>query len=122
MKSKPNALVAFCVLVFAAAGPASAHDKSLHKGKPIEGEVLSVSPGSLELKTADGKRTVTLTDKTKIERGETHVEKTAIKPGEHVSVFGNKTEGGIFAKEVVIGTGHPHADRGGDSHVGHESH
>ncbi|MFO0842293.1 MAG: DUF5666 domain-containing protein [Gemmataceae bacterium] len=119
MNSRPVAFASLILVVLSAlaARPALGHDKSLHKGKPVEGVVLSVSGDSFEMKTDQGTSTVHLSDKTFIERGESRADKAAIAPGEHVSVFGNKTEGGMFAKEVVIGTGHPHAD-----HPGHQGH
>lgn len=109
MNSRSFAALSLIVLSTWTAGPAFAHDKSLHKGKAVEGEVISVSGDSFQLKTEQGTSTVHLGDKTVIERGDSPADRAAIAPGEHVSVFGNKTEGGVFAKEIVIGSGHPHA-------------
>ncbi len=53
---------------------AGAHDAKLHKGKATVGEVVSIAPGKMELKTATGPVTVTLNDKTKYEHGNQTVE------------------------------------------------
>ena len=89
---------------------AAAHDAKLHKGKPAEGEIVSVAGQKMELKTAAGPITVTLSDKTKYEHGKLTVTKSHLKPGERVSVFGTKLPTGeLVAREVLIGTADSHA-------------
>lgn len=86
--------------------PAFAHDKSLHKGKAAEGEIVSVQPGRFVMKTAGGEKTVTLGQKTKIEVGEAAGTREALKNGARVAVFGTKLPGGeIVAKEVLVQPG-----------------
>lgn len=95
---------------------ALAHDASMHKGKPTEGEVVAVEKGRFTLKAEDGTHPVTLGADTKVESGASaeHV-KADLKVGEHVAVFGTKLPGGaIAAKEVVVGGGHAHDD--GEDH------
>ena len=87
----------------------AAHDAKLHKGKATEGEITSVSGDSFDMKTTARTVSVTLSDKTKIEHGDATVDKTHLKAGEHVSVFGTKvSKTKISATEVVMGTGDAH--------------
>jgi len=102
-----SALIIFALL---AAQQAGAHDAKLHKGKPTEGEIVSVAAGKMELKTAAGPLTVTLSDKTKYEHGKQTVTRGHLKAGERVSVFGTKLPTGeLVAREVLIGTADSHA-------------
>lgn len=89
---------------------AVAHDASLHKGKPTNGEVVSISGDKLELKTATGPITVTLNEKTKYEHGNQTAAKSHLQKGERVTVFGTKlATGELVAKEVLIGAPDSHA-------------
>jgi Domain of unknown function (DUF5666) len=82
----------------------SAHDAKLHKGKATEGEIVSIAASTMQLKTAAGPVTVTLSAKTKYEHGDEAVTKTHLKKGDHVSVFGTKlATGELVATEVVMG-------------------
>lgn len=102
-----SALIIFGLVVVQLAG---AHDAKFHKGKPTEGEIVSVVAGKMELKTAAGPVTVTLSDKTKYEHGKQTVTKSHLKAGERVSVFGTKLPTGeLVAREVLIGTADSHA-------------
>jgi hypothetical protein len=95
----------FSVLTVAllAVSLASAHDISLHKGKATEGEIVSINPGKMELKTAAGPLTVTLSDKTKYEHGSQTVTMSHLKTGTRVAVFGTKLPSGeLVAREVLI--------------------
>ena len=84
--------------------PAAGHDAKLHKGKPAEGEVVSIAASKLELKTATGPLMVTLSDKTKYEHGKQNVTKSHLKVGERITVFGTKLPTGeLVAREVLIG-------------------
>jgi hypothetical protein len=105
----------FSVLIALLAAPlASAHDASLHKGKATEGEIVSIDGGKMQLKTAAGALTVTLSDKTKYEHGNQTVTKSHLKAGERVSVFGTKlATGELVAREVLIS---PAASKSHDSH------
>ena len=83
----------------------SAHDKKMHKGKATEGEITSVTGNRFEMKTATGAVTVTLSSTTKVEHGDAVVDKSHLKVGEHVSVFGTKiSKGEIAASSVLLGT------------------
>ena len=93
-------------LIVALLAPLSlrAHDPSKHKGKPTEGEVVSVAPDRIELKTATGTKTVALNDKTKLERGNQAATAADLKKGEHVTVFGTTLASGeLVAREILIG-------------------
>lgn len=46
-----------------------AHEGMQHKGKPVEGEVVTIASDRLTLKTEAGTVIVVLDDKTKLERG-----------------------------------------------------
>lgn len=97
--------------LLAAPGIALAHDQSLHKGKPMAGEVVSVADGTFQLKTESGPMKVTYSEKTKFERGEEAATKDDVRVGEHASVFGTKLPNGeLVASEVLVGGagGHGH--------------
>ena len=105
----------------------SAHDKSLHKGKPTEGEVVETAPDRFTVKTANGAVTVTHSPQTVFEHGKVKVDKTHVTKGGKVTVFGTKLPTGeLVAKEVLLGTGtaatHKAAEHGsttGHSAMGH---
>ncbi|HYZ86575.1 MAG TPA: hypothetical protein VE621_19330 [Bryobacteraceae bacterium] len=83
---------------------AFAHDASKHKGKPVQGEVVSSAGDRFEVKTETGIIPVTFSSKTKFEHGDSTVDKTHVIKGVHVSVFGTKLPSGeIVAREVLIG-------------------
>lgn len=99
-------------LLFAASltvpGAALAHDASKHKGKPIHGEVVSVTKDNIELKTTTGTVPVTFSSKTKFEHGNAVVDRTHVTKGAQVAVFGTKLPTGVMvAREVLIGGGEP---------------
>ena len=88
----------------------SAHDARLHKGKATTGEVVSVSEGKMEIKTASGPLTVTLNNKTKYEHGTKAAAKSHLQKGQRVSVFGTKlSTGELVAREIVIAAPDSHA-------------
>lgn len=102
---------------------AVAHDKSLHKGKPTEGTIAAVSGDQIDLKTKAGNVKVALTSKTKIEHGKETVDRTHLKAGERISVFGTKLPSGeLVAREVLIGAPTSGAGHGTSSkeHTQHE--
>jgi Domain of unknown function (DUF5666) len=85
--------------------PASAwaHDASKHKGKATRGKVVSVSGDRMELKTATGTKTVTLTDQTKFEHGNQTMAREDLKKGDQVKVIGTTLASGeIVAREVLM--------------------
>ena len=93
-------------------GPAAAHEQSLHKGRPTEGEVVSLSKDGLVMQAAKGRVSVTLSDSTTVERGDDVVARDAIHTGDHVSVFGTTlATGEVVAREILIVDSH-----GGRSH------
>lgn len=97
------------------ASVAAAHEQSLHKGRPTEGEVVSVSEERLVLKTSKGTVPVTLSETTHVERGTGEATRKDIRQGDHVSVFGTTLASGeIVAREIVI---HP-AGGAGEHHGG----
>ena len=86
-------------------GIASAHDASKHKGKPVQGEVITSSSDRFEVKTESGVIPVTFSSKTKFEHGSAAVDNTHVTKGTQVSVFGTKLPSGeMVAREVLIGT------------------
>ncbi len=91
------------------AGSGIAHDASKHKGKPVQGEVVSSAGDRFELKTETGVIPVTFSSKTKFEHGNATVDKTHVTKGTQVSVFGTKLPSGeMVAREVLIGDGNDH--------------
>ena len=101
-----------------AGGLAAAHEKSLHKGHPTEGEVMSVSKDGLVVETTKGKVSVTLSDSTVFERGDDKVTRDVVHTGDHVSVFGTTlATGELVAREVMIGDSHGHEGHTGGHHA-----
>jgi hypothetical protein len=87
----------------ATAGALLAHDASLHKGRPTEGQVVSAVGNRFDLKTAQGIKKVTLTEKTKFERGDKAAVRADLKIGEKVTVLGTTlATGEIVANEVLL--------------------
>jgi len=83
-----------------------AHDPSQHKGRATTGEIASMAPDRLELKTATGVKTVTFNDKTKVERGDQVVRPSDLKKGDQVMVYGTTlATGELVSKEILITTG-----------------
>ena len=108
-------MIRTAIVVFLACGLAAAHEKSLHKGRAAEGEVVSASKDGFVMQTAKGKVRVTLSDSTTVERGDEKVLRDAIHAGDHVNVFGTTlATGELAAREIVIGGAHDHdGDPGG---------
>jgi hypothetical protein len=87
----------------ATAGTLLAHDKSLHRGRPTEGQVVSVVGDRIDLKTPQGIKKVELTGKTMFERGDKAATRADLKKGEQVTVFGTTlATGEIVANEVLL--------------------
>lgn len=98
--------LAMAALAMALAAPqlARAHEPSKHKGRPTEGDVVSVSGDRMQISTARGPKTVILDNKTKIERGAQAATAGDLKKGEHVVVFGTTLASGeVVSHEIVIG-------------------
>lgn len=88
-----------------------AHDKSLHRGKPVEGEVTSVASDRITVQADSETWIVTFAEDVVFEIGDDTVEQDRLKSGQHVAVFGTKLPGGeIVAREVII------HERGGEEH------
>jgi len=80
-----------------------AHDPSKHKGKGVQGEIVSVANDRIELKTSAGTKTVTINEKTKFERGSAQATKSDLKKGDGVTVFGTKLASGeLVAREILL--------------------
>lgn len=87
-----------------------AHDASKHKGKPVQGDVVSTADDRFEVKTETGVVPVKTSSKTKFEHGDATVDRTHVSKGAHVSVFGTKLPSGeMVAREVLIGNTGDHA-------------
>jgi len=82
---------------------AFAHDKKLHKGKPTEGIVASVTPEGFVLSTENKSYTIVVNEKTKFEAGDEQVDRDHLAKDSKVKVFGTKLpESKIVAREVLI--------------------
>ena len=105
-------VVRLLILALAVVFQLMAHEASKHKGKPVEGEIVSASADKLELKTAQGVTVVTLSEKTKIEHGNQAVTAEHLKKGQRIKVFGTKLPSGeLAAREILLG--------GSGQHGGH---
>jgi hypothetical protein len=81
---------------------ARAHQGHAHK---VMGTVSSVQANHIEIKATDGKVvTVTLDQKTRITRGKTKLDATALKIGERVSVDYTQAKDLNLATTVKLGT------------------
>jgi hypothetical protein len=81
-----------------------AHDKRLHKGNALTGEVVSVSADGFQLKTKTDTVKVKFSTKTKFEHDKKAVDKTHLKAGDRAGVIGNKLPTGeVMANEVLLG-------------------
>ncbi len=65
MSKKISVMLLFLALLTPSVS--SAHDPSQHKGKGVQGEIVSIANDRIELKTPAGAKTVTISDKTKVE-------------------------------------------------------
>ena len=93
-----------------------AHDPSQHKGKATTGEIVSIGADRIQLKTATGVKTVALSDKTKIERGEHNLHTSDLKKGDQVMVYGTTlATGELVSKEILVTTG-AHGDHATAKH------
>ena len=107
-------LITMIAAVGMTAGGLLAHDASKHKGKPVQGEVVSSAGDRFELKTETGVIPVTFSSKTKFEHGNASVDKTHVTKGTHVSVFGTKLPSGeMVAREILIGSSGDHGQHAG---------
>jgi hypothetical protein len=98
-----SVLIAVMLTVLGGFSLVEAHDARLHKGKPTKGEVVSLVEQDLKLKTTTGMITVTVSDKTKFERGDQTVTRDDLKPGQQVGVFGTKLPSGeLVAREILL--------------------
>lgn len=108
-----NRLMSLAVALLLTTGLSFAHDPSKHKGKPVQGEVVSSAGDRFEIKTEGGVIPVTFSSKTKFEHGNTTVDKTHVTKGVRVSVFGTKLPSGeLVAREVLIGGSAEHSEHG----------
>lgn len=82
---------------------ANAGARRMGNGQPVSGEILSMDDTSLTIKLTDGSsRIVLLTDKT-IFNKTASVEKSELKVGERVGVFGtSNTDGSVTAQNVQL--------------------
>ncbi|RUL83565.1 DUF5666 domain-containing protein [Tautonia sociabilis] len=126
MRTKISAVIAAALFALTAVPPALAHDPSLHKGKPVAGEVASIAKNTISLKTDSGMMKVTFDRGTRFEHGDHQSSAEEIREGMRVTVFGTKLPGGaIVAREVVLDAGptEPHegaaSDERGHAHDGH---
>lgn len=122
MRTKLSAVIAAALFALTAVPPALAHDPSLHKGKPVAGEVASVAKDAVSLKTDSGTIKVTFDRETRFEHGDHQSSAEDLRQGMRVTVFGTKLPGGeIVAREVLLDAGptEPHEGAAGDAHDGH---
>ena len=89
---------------------ARAHDPSKHKGKGVQGEIVSIEKDRIELKTSSGTKMVKLNDKTKFEHGNQKMAREDLKKGDQVKVIGTTLASGeIVAREVLMTAPHDHS-------------
>ncbi len=106
MKRLAMAIVALAWLGVASSPAVLAHPGA-HGLKT--GEVVSVSGGTFELKTATETLTVTLNAETKFEKDTKPATKDLLMKGARVGVAATKTAGGLVATRVVFGMKAPAA-------------
>jgi hypothetical protein len=78
-----------------------AHGAHAHHGKPTEGTIAAVDGEHLTLTMDAGPVAVTLTETTHIAEGEKEVDRNALAPAVHVSVFGTKLASGELVAEDI---------------------
>jgi hypothetical protein len=91
------------VLVAALAIPVAvrAHDKHVHK---VMGTIESISGNHVTIKATDGKTVMVMLDtKSKITRGKTKVEASALKVGDRLVAEGKEQKNVILAATVKLG-------------------
>ena len=115
-------LLTFLLAGVLASPLAMAHDPSKHKGKPIQGKVVSVGESQFTIATAKGELKVTFNDKTKFERGDARASAADLAEDVEVTVFGTVLGNGkeAVAREVLLGAGK--AGHGGHMQEGGEHH
>ena len=87
-----------CALIVPAVARAHEHDKT------VMGTVFSITGNNLAVKTADGKNVMVMMDaKTKITRGTTKLQATALKVGDRVVASGPEAKAMIMAETVKVG-------------------
>ena len=87
-----------CALIVPAVARAHENDKT------VMGTVSSINGNTLMVKAADGKSVMVMMDaKTKITKGTTKLEATALKAGDRVVVAGPEDKGMIMAETVKVG-------------------
>lgn len=85
------------------AGRTGTGARRMGNGQPVSGEILNIDDTSLTVKLADGSsRIVLFTDKTVFNKTAT-VEKTELKIGEKVGVFGiSNVDGSVTAQNIQL--------------------
>jgi hypothetical protein len=79
-----------------------AHEGHTHK---VMGTVVSLQGDHLDVKTSDGKTvTLTLDTKTTVTRGTAKLDRTALKPGERVSIDATEQKKVMIAGSIKLGT------------------
>lgn len=72
-------------------------------GQPISGEIINVDTDSLTVKLADGSSRIVLLNEKTIYNKTASVEKTELKAGEKVGIFGTtNTDGSVSAQNVQL--------------------
>jgi len=105
---------------------ALAHDSN-HHGRPVAGKIASVNDQGFVLSTDDGPVQITVTGTTSYGKGEAKAERTDLRVGEEVLVYGTKLESGelvakdVHLTEVFKGSGdNKVAERGQGAGQGHD--
>ena len=94
--------IAVIALVAALIVPAVAH--AHEHDKTVMGTVSSIDGSNLMIKTADGKTLMVMMDaKTKITKGATKLEASALKVGDRVVAAGPEEKNMIMAETVKVG-------------------
>src|SRR5262245_3760075 len=112
MSRKTSVMLLFLALLVPSA--ARAHDPSKHKGKGVQGEIVSIENDRIELKTSTGLKVVKLDDKTNLEHGNQKMAKEDLKKGNQIKVIGTTLASGeIVAREVLMTGADDHSARKG---------
>jgi len=77
--------------------------RRIGNGQPVSGEIINIDNASLTVKLADGSSRIVLLSEKTIYNKTANVQKSELKVGEKVGVFGtNNTDGSVTAQNVQL--------------------
>lgn len=96
-------LYLICAALITFSSTASAHDKSLHVGKPTHGTLSHLSQNKFDLDTGKEIVPVTLEPNVKVEDQDGKpLSSIALKDGQMVMVYGTKLETGVLVSSSIM--------------------